>query len=151
MEARFCSLGDVIPRSNDIPHITARNKRTETLSTAGEDDKEEAAASEISEVVVKVEAKEGEKSRKKRDSDRVVFEEDKRPTRQTMVFRETFSGLGNRGPAHSNSRHGVSLRFLLSHEQSRSQDLNFGRGYSHFRGCCTRVDPHKSGGGGGRA
>lgn len=111
MEARFCSFSDVIPRGNDIPHITARNKRTETLSTDSKDDKIEFAASEGSEVVVKAkkEAKEGEKtSRKKRDSDKVIFEDDKRPTRATMVFRETFSG--NRGgPVHSTSRQGVSL------------------------------------------
>ncbi|XP_050736791.1 uncharacterized protein LOC127008615 isoform X2 [Eriocheir sinensis] len=111
VEARFCSIGDVIPRSNSIPHITARNKRTETLSTDDKDDNDKVkfSASEGREVVVKAEgeAKKGEeKSRKKRDSDKVIFEDERRPARDTMIFRENFD-IGSRGiPAHSSSRQG---------------------------------------------
>ncbi|XP_063890008.1 serine protease filzig-like isoform X1 [Scylla paramamosain] len=100
--AQFCAFGDVIPRSNDLlQHITARNKRTDTLSTDGEED-EAVAASEGSEVAVQSETVEARKSRRRRDT--VIFEDNKRPERDTMVFRETFDGV--RGLAPSSSRQG---------------------------------------------
>ncbi|KAK4319578.1 hypothetical protein Pmani_009518 [Petrolisthes manimaculis] len=111
VEARYCPLSDVVPRSNNdiLPLINARNKKTDILSTAG--DEAVQAASEDSPVVVESDGKdktvedgkkeEGHSERRRRDT--VIFEDKKRDTRDTMVFRESFGG---RPPISANSRLG---------------------------------------------
>lgn len=119
VEARFCPLGDVVPRSNNdiLPLINARNKKTDILSTAG--DEEVLAGSEDSPVVVEgdgndkpvEDGKKKEEHSERRRRDTVIFEDKKRDTRDTMVFRESFGG---RPQVTSTSRLGVSFFFSLN-------------------------------------
>ncbi|XP_071520052.1 uncharacterized protein [Panulirus ornatus] len=113
---QYCSSFDVIGRSSGhfLPGIDARNKKTDILSTAADEDvsSDETQVFSASESKDVVKTKEDDADKKKENAERskrdtMVFRDSRRNNRDAMVFKDSRRTRGSVQPALASSRQGV--------------------------------------------